>query len=105
MSWVRSTGRLLLGGLAGRLVVVAPALAQCKSWVKLRLQRLAKTGLLLRALHRTHYQMVDSVLPQGPREAASWNQIENRALLIGESAILLLLRPPTAGEMRRHVRG
>lgn len=59
-----------------------------------RLDPVAETKLLMEGLTNPNFRSIDRFLKQKPDNSESWRFIRGQALLIAESANLLMLRPP-----------
>jgi hypothetical protein len=60
----------------------------------LPLQAVAETRLLMEGLALANFRGLDTLLKEKPADAESWAFARGQALLIAETANLLLLRPP-----------
>jgi cytochrome c556 len=85
----RGTGALLLAGL-----VLASPLAGQAPTKQPRLEAVAETKLLMEGLAQANYRGLDRLLKQRPTDLETWTFARGQALLIAETANLLLLRPP-----------
>lgn len=89
---------LLLLGTA----LVAPVTGQSptpKSAPRPKLEPVAETKLLMEGLAQANYRGLDKLLKQPPTDVETWTFARGQALLLAETANLLLLRPPrNAGE-------
>jgi hypothetical protein len=65
-----------------------------------RLEPVADTKLLMEALNETNFRGLEKILTQAPADSDAWTFARGQALLIGESANLLMIRPPTASAGR-----
>ena len=59
-----------------------------------RLEPLAETRLLMEGLMHPNFRGLERLLRQKPAEAEAWTFARGQALLIAETANLLMLRPP-----------
>jgi hypothetical protein len=59
-----------------------------------RLEPVAETRLLMEGMTNANYRGLDRLLKQRPTDVETWTFGRGQALLIAESANLLLLRPP-----------
>jgi hypothetical protein len=59
-----------------------------------RLEPVAETKLLMEALANTNFRGLERLLNQKPADEQSWVYARGQALLIAETANLLMLRPP-----------
>jgi len=65
-----------------------------------KLEPIAETRLLMEGLAQANFRGAERLLRQKPTEADAWTFLRGQALLLGETANLLLMRPPknAAGE-------
>jgi hypothetical protein len=59
-----------------------------------KLEAVAETKLLMEALANTNFRGLERLLSQQPADQDNWVFARGQALLIGESANLLMMRPP-----------
>src|SRR5947209_1823691 len=59
-----------------------------------RPEPIAETRLLMEGLNQSNFEGLDRLLAQKPTSAESWGFARGQALLIAETANLLMLRPP-----------
>lgn len=59
-----------------------------------RPEAVAETRLLMDALAQPNYQGLERLLAQKPADAEAWSFARGQALLLAETANLLMLRPP-----------
>jgi hypothetical protein len=59
-----------------------------------KLTPIAETRLLMEGLAHANFRGLERILKQKPAEAQSWTFARGQALLIAETANLLMLRPP-----------
>lgn len=59
-----------------------------------KLEPLAETRLLMEGFAKPNFDGLSRVLKQKPADAEGWGFARGQALLIGETANLLMLRPP-----------
>lgn len=89
--------RLLLAATA-ILGVSAPVLPQIgprpAPRVAPRLEPVAETRLLMEGLAHANFRGLERQLAERPREGENWTFARGQALLIAETANLLLIRPP-----------
>src|SRR5262245_38183332 len=89
--------RGLVGTVAVSLLAVAPAAPQAPPTAKKvspRLDPIAETKLLMEGLAHPNFRGLDKLLSQKTDEAQAWTFGRGQALLIAETANLLMLRPP-----------
>jgi hypothetical protein len=92
---------LLLAG-AGTLLVIGRADPQQGQPPKVipKLTPIAETRLLMEGLAHANFRGLERILKQKPAGAQSWTFARGQALLIAETANLLMLRPPkNSGEI------
>ena len=87
---------LLLAGLAG-VVLVAPAEPQTQVKPLPKPEAVAETRLLMEGLAQANYRGLERLLRQKPDGAEAWAFARGQALLVAETANLLMLRPPRQG--------
>ncbi len=100
LRWWRGLALLMLAGL----LVSAPLLAQnaprpvqqlpMPKIITPRLEAVAETRLLMEGMTNANYRGLDRLLKQKPADRETWVFARGQALLIAESANLLMLRPP-----------
>src|SRR5262245_17985539 len=92
------SSRWALPALAVFLLAAAPAVSQNPSRPPAkpapRLEPVAETRLLMDGLNRANFRGLDRLLKEKPTEIEAWTFARGQALLIGETANLLMLRPP-----------
>lgn len=88
--------RSVLAGLA--LLLLAAVLAAQPPGqpgkVMPKLEPVAETKLLMEGLAHPNFRSLEKLLKQKPAEAQAWTFARGQALLIAETANLLMLRPP-----------
>src|SRR5581483_8687125 len=84
---------LALAILALGLVIPA-GLSQGTIKVQPKLEAIAETRLLMEGLAQANFKGLERLLAQKPSDAQSWTFARGQALLIAETANLLMLRPP-----------
>ena len=91
-TWTRS---LLVVPLTGWLLCV-PGSAQQNRQAAFtpRFEAIAETRLLMEGLAQANYQSLHRLLRNRPTDAETWRFARGQAILIAETANLLLLRPP-----------
>jgi len=91
----RTTGILLIAAAAGLLIVgrANPQQAQPGKVIP-KLVPIAETKLLMEGLAHANFRGLERILKQKPAEAQSWTFARGQALLIAETANLMMLRPP-----------
>jgi len=91
----RTTSVLLLAG-AGMFLIAGRADPQQGQPGKVipKLTPIAETRLLMEGLAHANFRGLERILKQKPAEAQSWTFARGQALLIAETANLLMLRPP-----------
>ena len=97
----RTTSMLLLA-VVGSLLVIGRADPQQGQPAKVipKLTPIAETRLLMEGLAHANFRGLERILKQKPAEAQSWTFARGQALLIAETANLLMLRPPkNSGEI------
>src|SRR5215468_6277368 len=83
--------------VAGFLMLAAPATPQTsnpKPKIVPKLEPIAETKLLMEGLANANFRGLDRLLQKKPDEAQAWVFARGQALLIAETANLLMLRPP-----------
>lgn len=89
--------RLTLAGILG-LALVSPSLGQAPTRTPAKpapkLQAVAETRLLMEALTHANFNGLEKILRSEKIDSESWTFARGQALLIAESANLLMLRPP-----------
>lgn len=63
-----------------------------------KFEAVAETRLLMEGLARSNYRGLEGLLKKEPAEAEAWAFARGQALLLAETANLLLLRPPRTPE-------
>lgn len=89
--------RAPLAGLALLLFAAALALpgrAQTPARPAPRLEPIAETRLLMEGLANANFRGLDRLFAKKPDDAQTWTFARGQALLIAETANLLMLRPP-----------
>jgi cytochrome c556 len=93
-----SRTRILLLAAALLLAIAAPALTQPKGKPAARpapkLEPVAETRLLMEGLNLSNFRGLERLLKDKPADVEAWTFIRGQALLIAETANLLMLRPP-----------
>jgi hypothetical protein len=84
------TALVLLGGMA----LSQSGHAQPGSKVVPKLEPVAETKLLMEGLAHANFKGLERLLSQKPADAQTWTFARGQALLIAETANLLMLRPP-----------
>ena len=79
--------------LAG-LVLSQSGHAQPAPRVVPKLEPVAETKLLMEGLAHANFKGLERILTQKPADAQSWTFARGQALLLAETANLLMLRPP-----------
>ena len=59
-----------------------------------KLEPVAETKLLMEGLAQANFKGMERILAQKPTDAQSWTFARGQALLVAETANLLMLRPP-----------
>jgi len=59
-----------------------------------KLEPVAETKLLMEGLAHPNFRGMEKLLKQKPGDAQAWQFVRGQALLVGETANLLMLRPP-----------
>jgi cytochrome c556 len=81
--------------LLGAVIVGSSALAQAPASRPLpKPEAVAETRLLMEGLAQANFQGLERLLRQKPANTEAWTFARGQALLIAESANLLMLRPP-----------
>ncbi len=85
-----------LAALAGIAAFWSPALSQSRPQAKFtpKLEPIAETKLIMEGLAHANFRGLERILAEKPAEEKSWIFARGQALLIAESANLLMLRPP-----------
>lgn len=91
MSISRSMATLVL---FGGLVLSQSGHAQPASKVVPKLEPVAETKLLMEGLAHANFKGLERILTQKPADAQTWTFARGQALLLAETANLLMLRPP-----------
>jgi hypothetical protein len=73
---------------------VWPVTAQTPAKVQPKLEPIAETKLLMEGLAHANFRGIERLLLQKPAELQNWTFARGQALLIAETANLLMLRPP-----------
>jgi hypothetical protein len=92
-----SSGSFVRAGIwiaLGVLVLVPPAGTQQPAKVQPKLEPIAETRLLMEGLAHANFRGLERLLAQKPADAQTWTFARGQALLIAETANLLMLRPP-----------
>ncbi len=93
----RGLGRCLSLLLLAGLVWVLPLAGQAPkpaATPRPKLEAVAETRLLMEGLALSNYRGLDRLLKQRPADVETWTFARGQALLIAETANLLMLRPP-----------
>jgi len=90
MTCLRTLGGILLGGLA----LSAIGHAQPTAKVVPKLEPIAETKLLMEGLAHANFKGLERILSQKPADAQAWTFARGQALLLAETANLLMIRPP-----------
>jgi hypothetical protein len=72
----------------------APAPSQQSKTVTPKLEPVAETRLLMEGLAHPNFRGASKFLKQQPADVQTWTFVRGQALLIAETANLLMLRPP-----------
>lgn len=94
---LRRAGAAALALCLGALALGQPA-APTQPAERPKLRAVAETALLMDALLRPNYRGVNVILKNPPAEGEAWAFGRGQALLLAESANLLMLRPPRSGQ-------
>src|SRR4051794_26989021 len=96
--------RILVLGLAGLVTAgqsqlppprkVAPTTTAPAGKAAPSLTPIAETKLLMEGLAQPNYKGVEKILRQAPQDEQAWKFGRGQALLLAETANLLMLRPP-----------
>jgi hypothetical protein len=91
--------KVITGGILWAAVVVllgVPRAAQSQPPPKVtpKLEPVAETKLLMEGLAHTNFRGLERLLTQKPADVQTWTFARGQALLIAETANLLMLRPP-----------
>jgi hypothetical protein len=65
-----------------------------KGKIEPKLKAIAETKLLMEGLAHANFRGLDRILQKKPEDAQAWTFARGQALLIAETANLLMLRPP-----------
>ncbi len=89
--------------LAGLFLAGSPAVPQnpaipVGTKIEPKLIPIAETRLLMEGLANANFRGLERILKQMPTEDKAWTFARGQALLIGETANLLMLRPPHSKE-------
>lgn len=80
------------------LSLAGPAASQNKlpapTKITPKLEAIAETKLLMEGLAHANFRGMEQILNQKPAQAQSWTFARGQALLLAETANLLMLRPP-----------
>lgn len=76
------------------LVWAPPATSQTGAKLTPKLEPVAETKLLMEGLAHPNFRGLDRLLQSKPAEEQSWKFARGQALLLAETANLLMLRPP-----------
>ncbi len=91
----RLVGILVVGALTiGIADPVVPQTAPTGSKIIPKLEPIAETKLIMEGLAHANFRGLERILSQKPTEAQSWTFARGQALLLAETANLLMLRPP-----------
>lgn len=88
------SGVCLAAALAVLLAAPAPAPSQTTPKVSPKLEAIAETKLLMEGLTHANFRGLEGILAQKPTDVQAWKFARGQALLIAETANLLMLRPP-----------
>jgi hypothetical protein len=83
-----------LAGLVGPSALVGQAPKQVPATNRPKLEAVAETRLLMEGLAMSNHRGVERLLKDRPTDVETWTFARGQALLIAETANLLLLRPP-----------
>ena len=87
--------RSSLWGALGAVFVLTPtAVPQQPAKVQPKLEPVAETRLLMEGLAHSNFRGLERLLAEKPGEVKQWTFARGQALLIAETANLLMLRPP-----------
>ncbi len=87
--------RVVCGALlAGALIFSQQGHAQPPSKFVPKLEPVAETKLLMEGLAHANFKGLERLLTQKPAEVQAWTFARGQALLLAETANLLMLRPP-----------
>ncbi|HEV3203855.1 MAG TPA: cytochrome c [Gemmataceae bacterium] len=92
-SFWQSRCQVLAAGMIGFLLV-SPALPQTSVKPLPKPEPVAETKLLMEGLNQANFQGLERILKEKPESAEAWAFARGQALLIAETANLLMLRPP-----------
>jgi hypothetical protein len=76
------------------LAILSPVIGQSPGKIQPKLEPIAETRLLMEGLAHTNFRGIEQLLQQKPTEEKTWLFARGQALLIAETANLLMLRPP-----------
>jgi hypothetical protein len=93
MSKLMTTGILWMAALL-LLGAPSPAPTQTPAKVTPKLEPVAETRLLMEGLAHSNFRGLEQLLTQKPPDVKTWTFARGQALLIAETANLLMLRPP-----------
>jgi hypothetical protein len=88
--------RIGVWSVLAAIFLLAPMAAtqQPPAKVQPKLEPIAETRLLMEGLAHTNFRGLERLLTQKPTELKAWTFARGQALLIAETANLLMLRPP-----------
>src|SRR6266542_4317428 len=92
-SWLRGAGLALLAGLLFLPFVPSPGRSQDRP-ARPRLEAVAETKLLMDGLAMANFRGLGRTLKERAPTAEQWAFARGQALLLAETANLLMLRPP-----------
>jgi hypothetical protein len=90
-------GVILLVGQADSQTSIKPqpkAIPKAPPKAQPKLEPIAETQLIMEGMADTNFRGLERILQQKPNEVKAWTFARGQALLIAESANLLILRPP-----------
>jgi hypothetical protein len=88
------TGGVLWTASVLFLGVPSPISSQPPAKVQPKLEPVAETRLLMEGLTNVNFRGLEGLLTQKPADVQAWKFARGQALLIAETANLLMLRPP-----------
>lgn len=80
--------------IVGGLILSQSGQAQPAARVVPKLEPVAETKLLMEGLAHANFKGLERILTEKPADAQTWTFARGQALLIAETANLLMLRPP-----------
>lgn len=94
--WLMSslTALLLLTNPALPQIIIRPATPTTPVKPPVRLEAVAETRLLMEGLADANFRGLEKMLAKKPTDAEGWTFARGQALLLAETANLLMLRPP-----------